>query len=63
MPFNFDTHSITGSEANGFVVLVADFVVPIWSIVAYRLRSYFRYQIVMEITGSILIIWNSEGIS
>lgn len=26
MPLNFDTHSITDSEANEFVVLVADFV-------------------------------------
>lgn len=63
MPLNFDTHSITDSEVNDFVALVAEFVAPLKSIVAYRLCSYLKYQIVMEITGSISNVWNSEPIS
>ncbi len=63
MPLNFDTHSITDSEVNDFVALVAEFVAPLKSVVAYRLCSYLKYQIVMEITGSISNVWNSEPIS
>ena len=63
MPLNFDTQSITDSEVNDFVALVAEFVAPLKSVVAYRLCSYLKYQIVMEITGSISNVWNSEPIS